>query len=152
MEDGSPVSYHALKGGLLWAAFKDMLGISECITFLFDLSNFVHSVDFPVLDVLFTKEEIDKAVRNMPVEHVHRPDGFNGFFMKKCWSVIWADFYRLCAQFCEGSIGLECINNSFIALIPKRDNPMTINDFRPISLLHYSLKLLTKLVADRLQS
>jgi hypothetical protein len=45
---------------------------------------------------------------------------------------------------------MECINNSFIALIPKKDNPLLVNDFRPISLLNYSLKLLTKLVANRL--
>lgn len=37
-------------------------------------------------------------------------------------------------------------------LIPKKDSPVTVNDFKPISLLNYSLKLLTKLIANRLQA
>lgn len=40
---------------------------------------------------------------------------------------------------------------SYIALIPKKDNPLLINDFRHISLLNYALKLLTKRVANILQ-
>jgi hypothetical protein len=36
-------------------------------------------------------------------------------------------------------------------LVPKNDSPSTVGDFRPISLLNYSLKLLTKLLAERLQ-
>ena len=36
-------------------------------------------------------------------------------------------------------------------MIPKKDNPLTVNDFRPISLLNSSIKLITKTLADRLQ-
>lgn len=45
---------------------------------------------------------------------------------------------------------LECINGSFITLIPKNSALASVNDYRPISLLIYSLKLLTKLLANRL--
>lgn len=54
-------------------------------------------------------------------------------------ALIRVDFYRL------------CINGSYIVLIPKKNNPQTANDFKPISLLSLSLKLLTKLLANRLQ-
>jgi hypothetical protein len=37
-------------------------------------------------------------------------------------------------------------------LIPKVDNPMVFSDFRSISLLNSSIKLLTNLLANRLQS
>jgi hypothetical protein len=49
-------------------------------------------------------------------------------------------------------LNLESINGSLITLIPKKDNPRTVNDFRLISLLNYSLKFLTKLLANRLQA
>jgi len=42
------------------------------------------------------------------------------------------------------------INNSHITLIPKVPSPENLGDYRPISLLN-SCKLLTKLLADRLQ-
>ncbi|BAF16933.2 Os05g0247600 [Oryza sativa Japonica Group] len=52
------------------------------------------------------------------------------------------DFYNLCAQFCEGSLVLESINRSFITLVPKKSSPEK----------SVALKLLTKVLADRLQS
>jgi retron-type reverse transcriptase len=71
--------------------------------------------------------------------------------MKKCWHIIAQGFYKLCEGFFEGNICLSSINSSYITLVPKSDSPSGVNDFRPISLLNSSLKLITKLLADRLQ-
>ena len=46
---------------------------------------------------------------------------------------------------------ISSINSSVIALIPKKDNPEKVDDFRPISLLNYSLKCITKILSIRLQ-
>jgi retron-type reverse transcriptase len=80
------------------------------------------------------------------------PDGFNGMFLKKCWDIIKEDIYTLCFDFFNGSLSLEAINFSFITLVPKVHNPTSTNDFRPISLLNCVLKIITKLLADRLQT
>jgi len=42
------------------------------------------------------------------------------------------------------------INSTFIALIPKSDNPLTLNDVRPISLCNYKYKIISKIIANRL--
>ena len=68
-----------------------------------------------------------------------------------CWPIISADFYALCEAFQTGEICLQSINGSYITLLPKVDNPCRIGDYRPISLLNCSMKLLTKLLANRLQ-
>ena len=49
------------------------------------------------------------------------------------------------------SANLQSINDAYITLIPKVQAPLGPNDFRPISLLNSGLKLLTKLLANRLQ-
>jgi hypothetical protein len=48
-------------------------------------------------------------------------------------------------------VDLQAINNSFITLVPKTNSPVTINDFRPISLTNCVVKVITKLLGDRLQ-
>lgn len=151
LEDGSTVSDHVLKVGVLWNSFKDRLGVSKFSEMQFDLNALIQAIQLPVLDEPFSKEEIDRAVKEMAPDHAPGPDGFNGFFMKKCWHIISEDFYKFCEAFVNCSVNLECIKGSFITLIPKKDCPLTVNDYRPISLLNYSLKLLAKLLANRLQ-
>jgi len=48
------------------------------------------------------------------------------------------------------SADLKSINSSYITLVPKKDNPETVNDFRPISLLNTPLKIIAKLLTNRL--
>jgi retron-type reverse transcriptase len=60
------------------------------------------------------------------------------------------DFLRL-HDFSRQNIDLTNINASVIVLIPKKDNPERVDDCRPISLLNYSLKCITKILSIRLQ-
>jgi hypothetical protein len=87
----------------------------------------------------------------MPSDHGPRPDGSNGLFYKELL-VIVEDFYRYVQFSMCAILTWSASINFFISLSPKKGNPMTLKYFRPISLLNYSLKLLTKLVANRLQS
>jgi hypothetical protein len=48
------------------------------------------------------------------------------------------------------SPGLQFLNQAFIVLIPKKENPQAVSDFRPISLTHSFAKNITKLLANRL--
>nr|AAV32102.1 hypothetical protein [Oryza sativa Japonica Group] len=109
----------------------------------FSLADLISAApDLQSLSLGFTTMEIDEVVNKMPIDRSPRPDGFNGCFIKACWPIIKQDFYNLCAQFCEGSLVLESINRSFITLVPKKSSPEK----------SVALKLLTKVLADRLQS
>jgi Reverse transcriptase (RNA-dependent DNA polymerase) len=49
-------------------------------------------------------------------------------------------------------LDLTRINLASITLIPKKNDAITITQFRPISLINYSIKILTKLFTERLSS
>ena len=87
----------------------------------------------------------------MPSDKSPWPDGFNGHFMKNYWNVIKGQFYKLCSDFYDGKLQLQSINTTFIALIPKIENPECSSYYKPISLISMDLKMLTKLLANRLQ-
>jgi hypothetical protein len=53
-------------------------------------------------------------------------------------------FYHLNHQ------GLHFLNQAFVVLIPKKDNPQRVTDFKLISLTHSIAKIVTKILANRL--
>lgn len=150
--DGTYVSEHVQKANLLWNAYRERLGCSEHTSMAYNLSSILPEHDQSHLDSDFSQQEIDLVIRNLPNCHAPGPDGFNGFFIKKCWNIIRDDFNRLIQDFCSSNTDLRSINSSLIALIPKKENPETVDDYRPISLLNYSLKCITKLLSTRIQS
>jgi hypothetical protein len=118
----------------------------------FDLATILTHVDGPEdLTRPFTKQEIYDVIKFMPVDRAPGPDGFNGLFLKQCWSIVQEDFYQLADDFYNETIQLSNINGSYIFLVPKKVAPLKVNDFRPISLTNDCVKFLTKLAANRLQ-
>lgn len=108
-------------------------------------------IDLSLLEAPFSKLDIDNLVKNLPTNRAPGQMVLMIFFIKKCRPIICHDYYKLCADFHLGSLNLDSINHSFITLIPKKLNPMYINDYRPIALMGIALKIQTKLLADRLQ-
>lgn len=100
----------------------------------------------------FSKEEIDAVILDLPNDIAPGLDGFNSCFFKRAWHIIREDMYRLCWDFHSHRADLKNINYSYITLVPKKDNPERVNDFRPISLLNSSIKIITKILANRLQA
>lgn len=146
------VEDHAGKEAVIYQTFKERLGKSGEFQMKFNLQNIIKKVEgLDQLTVPFTKEEIDVVIKEMPADRAPGPDGFSGIFIKKCWHIIKEDFYELCNQLYEGGLNLESINEGFITLTPKVRSPKTVSDFRPITLLNCCLKILTKLLANRLE-
>jgi hypothetical protein len=49
------------------------------------------------------------------------------------------DLYDLCQEFFDDNLCVQSINGSRIVLIPKKDHPTNVVDFRPVSLLRAAL-------------
>lgn len=149
--NGEAVTDHK-KEKILWEDFKVRLGTSEFDTFSVDPNFFMQRSDgLQTLEAPFSNEEIDNVVKALPNDKSPGLDGFSNEFLKRSWSVIKSDFYNLCDAFHNHSVCLRSINSSLIILIPKVDGARMVSAFRPISLLNSSVKLVTKLLANRLQ-
>ena len=135
---------------MLWTNYKNGLGVSEFTDISYNLSILLLMHNLEDLDADFNDIEIG-VIKNLPNSDAPGPDGFNGLFIKKYWNFIKDDFIRLFKDFCDNNINLSSINSSFIALIPKKENPENIDDYMPISLLNYSLKCITKILSSTLQ-
>lgn len=153
LDDGRIVEDQADKAVAFYSCFKNRMGVSTELIYDFDMAEISQRVpSLKILSAPFSQAEIDWVIKIISVHPALGPDGFNGQFLNVCWKIIAPDFYELCSDFWEGKISLDCLNNSLITLIPKKLTPKKVNDFRPISLLNCVLKVLTKILAERLQS
>jgi hypothetical protein len=149
---GNTYVQHKDKELILWEEFRERLGTTDFSSFTIPPTNLMQAgQNLEHLEERFSQAEIDNIVKNLPNHKSPGPDGFNNEFTKAAWPIIKQSFYYLCNSFYENNCCLQSINSSYITLIPKVDTPTVVNDFRPISLLNTSMKLLTKLLANRLQ-
>lgn len=150
---GNSKTEHADKEVIIWEAFKQRLGQSDFNDILFDLPSLIQPAQgLEILEQEFSTAEIDETIKRLPNNKSPGPDGFTNEFIKKCWSTIKNDFYELCWVFRNNNVCLQSINSSFITLVPKIDSPTCISDYRPSSLLNCSMKIITKILANRLQA
>jgi hypothetical protein len=146
------VTDHAEKSALFFQEFKRRIGTSIEINMQFDLQDIVRAFDgLEQLTLTFSTKEIDMVILDLPHDKAPGPDGFNSVFFKKAWHTIREDVYKLCFDFYNHQVVIKNINYYYITLIPKKDNRETVCDFRSISLVNTSPKIITKLLANRLQ-
>ncbi len=136
---------------MLFHSFKNRMGIFLLPQMDFNLMDlFPNPVNLDCLVDQFYTQEVDNLIKVIQPDKAPSPDGINGYFLKKCWPIISQEFYWLAAHFHACYTDLQPINKSFITLVPKKSSPETVNDYRPISLMGISLKVLTKLMVDSL--
>jgi hypothetical protein len=104
-----------------------------------------------VLTAEFSEEEIRKAVWECESSKCPGPDGINFGFIKEFWDVIKVDFQRFISEFHTNGRITRGANSAFITLIPKVENPVKLNEFRPISLIGCMYKVLSKILENRLK-
>lgn len=99
----------------------------------------------------FSQEEINEAVNSCNAQKAPGPDGYNFKFIKESWEVIKEDVYKIFEEFWTSSKLPRGSNVAFVALIAKIDNPMGLKDYKPISMVGCIYKMISKLLARRLQ-
>jgi len=90
-------------------------------------------------------DEIRSAVFQIHPFKALGPDGFGLVFFQTHWPLLQDQICLAVWDFFNSGRSLKEFNHTFIALIPKVDNPETTSQFRPISFIIRFIKLLLKL-------
>jgi hypothetical protein len=97
-------------------------------------------------------QEILDTLKDMKRNTSPGPDGFNVEFYLATWEWIGNDVIQLVRRLFQTGIMPAHINETNIALIPKKLAPLVPADYRPISLCNVIYKLIAKCLANRLKS
>ena len=97
-----------------------------------------------------TKEEIQKVVNHLNPDKSPGPDGFNGAFFREFWDIIGNDLVQAIKSIFEGNLIPSQVNATFVTLIPKVSNASTLAQFRPISCINTTYKIISKIMTNRM--
>ncbi|XP_074293061.1 uncharacterized protein LOC141619965 [Silene latifolia] len=137
----------------LYLSSNDSVEWRESSGFENTLKHLDHSFSQDELDRLsrpFSAKEVRTAVFQMGALKAPGPDGIPAVFYQRCWSMIKGDFTKAILSILNSGRVLREINRTFIALIPKKENPEGVTDYTPISLCNVMMRIVTKCIANRL--
>ena len=110
------------------------------------------NIDKELLENPLTYEELEKALKTCNFNSSTGWDGISNQMLKKYFHLIG----KLLVQVARNSFETGTLNTSFklgqIKLIPKKGSPHKIEDWRPITLLCCGYKLISGVIASRLES
>ena len=97
------------------------------------------------------EEEIKKAIFECDGNKSPSPDGFTLAFFQKSWDVIKSDLIFGMNDFHASGVVNRGVNETYVALIPKKYGSCRISEFRPISLVTSLYKIISKVLVSRLK-
>ena len=98
------------------------------------------------------EEELKKVMGSFQKDKIPGPDGWPIDFFLDLYDILGKDLLQVIEDSRTSGWIPASFNSTFIALIPKSDNPLTLNDFRPISLCNCVYKIISKVIALRMKS
>lgn len=111
-----------------------------------------HTQELLVLDNLITETEILSTINEMSNDKASGPDGLPVEFYKSFWQIVKNDLTHLIAAFYTDTGNIKALNKATITLIPKKETPIRLADYRPINVINTVIKIITKVLANRLQN
>lgn len=96
-------------------------------------------------------EETANALKGKGSFKVPGPDGYQAVFFKRAWSVVGEVVHHFVWKIIEEGDIPEDAAEAILVLIPKKDKPNSMRDFRPLSICNVTYKLASKIIVNRLR-
>jgi hypothetical protein len=135
--------------------YKELFGPSTCFNIPLnrDLWGEEEKVSVNENDSLckpFSEIEVKYALSQMEHNKVVGPDKIHVEFYQACWDIIKSDIMEFFNDLYKGKLDVSKINYGVITLLPKVVDADKIHQFRPICLLNFLYKWITKVLTIRL--
>ena len=95
--------------------------------------------------------EVERALKSFKKDKSPGRDGFPVEFFLAFFYLLRDELVNLVEDSQQSGRVLPSLNSTFIALIPKKEKPLSFADFRPISPCNLIYKLIAKVTAQRLK-
>ena len=99
----------------------------------------------------FTAIDVKDALFSMHPDKSPGPDGMNPAFYQKFWHIVGNDVTDVCLSYIVHRAFPVGLNDTLIALIPKKLQPESLSDMRPIALCNVLYKIIAKMLANRMK-
>ena len=125
-----------------------------------EMGKFLEKYNFPKLNLEeienlnrpITNTEIETVIRNLPANKSPGPDGFTAEFYQKIREELTPILVKLFQKIAEVDKLPNSLYEATVTLIPKPDKDATKKEnYRPISLMNINVKILNKILANRIQ-
>eukprot|EP00253_Pinus_taeda_P015079 PITA_15079 len=133
--------------------FSDPGGVSlaEIIRTAQTFPRFVEREETEELFQEVRKEEVESTIKSMEKDKSPGPDGWTVKLFTHFFELIGDELTDVVEESRKKGEIFSPFNATFIALIPKKEDPESFEDFRPISLCNCIYKIIAKTVAVRLK-
>lgn len=95
--------------------------------------------------------EVEEIVFQMEKGKAPGPDGFRIDFFQNCWDLVKEELWEVVEESRRTKRVLKDFNATFLSLIPKEQGADSPGKFQPISLCNVVLKIITKVMENRLK-
>lgn len=103
------------------------------------------------LDAPFIVDEVKEVIWSGVGDKSPGPDGFNLGFFKSYREILKDDVLRFVNEIYWNVKVPKDATTSFLALMPKKDNPQTLNEFRNIYMIVSLYIIIANILANRLK-
>jgi hypothetical protein len=113
---------------------------------------FVEEEDNKTLMEEVSEEELKEVLHSFQKDKSPGLDGWSMDFLVGLYDLIGKDILKVVEESKKNGHIHPPLNATFIALIPKKDDPQSLDDFRPISLCNCIYKVIAKIISRRIKS